>query len=160
MHSKPEDLIDLVKPFLVQEKILGKGEELNGQWLTKAIHTLQERSKTLLELAHSLQYYISDDIEYNVKAQEKFLTENSLPILCEVRESLEKLDRFTADVIEKVFVSIAGKQNIKLGKVAQPVRVSITGKTESPGIFEVLEIVGREKTLKRLEKAIQTINAK
>ncbi len=56
-------------------------------------------------------------------------------------------------------MSFIQKNNIKLGTIAQPVRVAITGKTESPGIFELLEIVGKEKTIKRLEKAIKMIKA-
>ena len=67
------------------------------------------------------------------------------------------LSDFSASEIEKVFISIIEKHGIKLGNLAQPVRVAVTGKTESPGIFEVLEIIGKEKTLKRLDKAIKTI---
>lgn len=160
INSTPEKLIELVTPFLVKENIIEDGQTIDEKWLSKAITTLQERSKTLIELAHSLRYYIAEDVEYNVKAKEKFLNEKYLANLIEVKESLEALDNFIAPEIEKVFVSIGEKQNIKLGNIAQPVRVAITGKTESPGIFEVLEIVGKEKTLRRLEKAIQTIGIK
>lgn len=160
INSTPEKLIELVTPFLVKENIIEDGQTIDEKWLSKAITTLQERSKTLIELAHSLRYYIAEDVEYNVKAKEKFLNEKYLANLIEVKESLEALDNFIAPEIEKSFVSIGEKQNIKLGNIAQPVRVAITGKTESPGIFEVLEIVGKEKTLQRLEKAIQTIGIK
>jgi glutamyl-tRNA synthetase len=78
--------------------------------------------------------------------------------LFDVREELSRLDNFILPEIEKVFLSIVEKHNIKLGNLAQPVRVAVTGKAESPGIFEVLEILGREKTLKRLEKVIKEIN--
>jgi len=66
-------------------------------------------------------------------------------------------DNFSAPEIEKVFGSLVAKHNIKLGNLAQPVRVASAGKAESPGIFEVLEILGKEKVLERLEKAIETI---
>jgi len=146
-------------PFLAREKIIGEDQVLDKEWLSKAIMTLQERAKTLIELADSLRYYISEDIEYNLKAKEKFLTENNLASLCEVSGSLKELDNFTAPEIEKIFLSVVEKLQTKLGSIAQPVRVAMTGKTESPGIFEVIEIVGKEKTLKRLEKAINTIKA-
>jgi len=158
MNSKPEELSELVMPFLIREKIIEEGQTIDKGWLSKAIATLQERSKTLAELAVSLRFYITDVIEYNQKAKEKFLNEKSLPYLIEVFESLRGLDNFDAADIEKVFKLIVEKKNIKLGNIAQPVRVAITGKTESPGIFEVLEIVGKEKTLNRLEMAIKTIN--
>jgi glutamyl-tRNA synthetase len=107
-----------------------------------------------------LRYYIEEDVEYNVKAKEKFLNEKYLSNLVEVREALKETDDFTAAGIEKVFTSLVARLNTKLGSVAQPVRVSITGKAESPGIFEVLEIVGKEKTMKRLDKAIALIQGK
>jgi glutamyl-tRNA synthetase len=158
MNSKPEELADIVMPFLIREKIVEQGQSINKAWLSKAILTLQERSKTFIELAHSLRYYIAEDIDYELKAKEKFLNEKNLSTLADVTEALNNLNNFNASEIEKEFKSIVEKKNTKLGAVAQPVRVAVTGKTESPGIFEVLEIVGKEKTLRRLEKAIKTIN--
>jgi glutamyl-tRNA synthetase len=158
IRAEPESLTGLVKPFLIREKIIEEGRTLNEQWLSKAISTLQERSKTLLELAQSLGYYIGDDVEYAVKAKEKFLNEQYIANLTGVKEALTALDNFTAPGIEKVFAEIAEKLDTKLGSIAQPVRVAITGRTESPGIFEVLEIVGKEKSLKRIDRAIKEIN--
>ncbi len=160
MSLKPEELLELVMPFLVREKIIEEGQIIDKVWLSKAIFTLQERSKTLIELANSLRYYIADDIEYDLKAKEKFLNEKNLSNLIGVEEDLKNLDNFIASEIEKVFKSIVERKNTKLGNIAQPVRVAMTGKTESPGIFDVLEIVGKKKTLKRLEKAIKTIGIK
>jgi glutamyl-tRNA synthetase len=160
MHESPEKISELVKPFLIKEKIIEDGQIIDSDWLSKAVVTLQERAKTLLELADSLRYYIAEDIEYNAKAKEKFLNEKYLPSLLEIRESLDSLDRFTASEIEKVFVAAGTKLNTKLGNIAQPVRVALTGRAESPGIFEVVEIIGKEKTLRRLEKAIQVIGTK
>lgn len=159
INSMPENLVELVMPFLVKGKIITEGQILDKEWLSKAIVTLKERSKTIIELANSLRYYIVEDIEYDLKAKEKFLNENSLASLVEVKEALKTLDNFIAPEIERVFMSIVEKQKTKLGKIAQPVRVAITGRTESPGIFEVLEIVGKEKTLRRLERAIRTVEA-
>lgn len=125
--------------------------------MSRAINTLKERSRTLIELANSLRYYISEEVEYNEKAKSKFLNEKSRDLLIELKDNLASTADFSASEIEKTFMSIIERRGIKLGNIAQPVRVAITGGTESPGIFEVLEIVGKEKTLKRLEKAIKTI---
>jgi glutamyl-tRNA synthetase len=159
INSAPEKLADLVRPFLIKEKIIEENQVLDQKWLFKAIVTLRERAKTLIELADSLRYYISEDVDYNPKAKEKFLKGSNLPALTEVRDSLKELDNFIGPEIEKIFMAIVERLQVKLGSVAQPVRVAITGRTESPGIFEVIEIVGKEKTLKRLEKAIETIKA-
>ncbi len=159
INSPYERLIELVMPFLVKENVIKEDRTFDKKWLSKAINTLKERSRTLIELANSLRYYIVEDIEYDLKAKEKFLNENSLASLVEVKEALKTLDNFIAPEIERVFMSIVEKQKTKLGKIAQPVRVAITGRTESPGIFEVLEIVGKENTLRRLERAIRTVEA-
>jgi glutamyl-tRNA synthetase len=157
MKTPTEELIEMVMPFLIREKILNEAQVLDKEWLSKAINTLKERAKTLFELAHSLCFYISEDIDFNEKAKLKFLNEKYLPYLKDVKEELESLDAFIAPEIEKVFISLVEKHNTKLGSIAQPVRVAVTGKAESPGIFEVLEILGREKVLKRLERAIEKI---
>lgn len=157
MNSASEELAELVIPFLIKQGIIEEGQSLNKEWLSKAITPLKERSKTLTELANSLRYYIADDVEYNEKAKAKFLNEGSRDLLIELKDKLMVVRDFSAEEIEKVFRAIIEKHNVKLGNLAQPVRVAITGSTESPGIFEVLEIMGKEKTLKRLEKAINTI---
>jgi glutamyl-tRNA synthetase len=160
MKSTPERLTELVIPFLTKESVIKEGQTIDRIWLAKAVSTLQERAKSLAELAQSLTYYIADEIEYNVKAQEKFLTEKYLVPLTDAKESLGTLAIFTAAEIEKVFTAISRERDIKLGNIAQPVRVAVTGKTESPGIFEVLEIIGKEKTLQRLARAIEAIKTR
>jgi len=157
INTPSERLAAMVTPFLVREKILIEGQEIDNEWLAKAIDTLKERAKTLAELACSLRYYIADSVEYQEKAREKFLNDKSRDLLVGLKNSLEAAPGFTHQDIEKIFKDIVEKHGAKLKDLAQPVRVALTGGTESPGIFEVLEIVGREKTLKRLEKAIQTI---
>lgn len=161
ISTPSEKLVELVMPFLVKERIVREGEAIDKAWLSKAVDTLKERSKTLIELATSLRYYIAEEVEYNEKAEKKFLNEKSLDLLKDLTLALDLMPEtdFSASEIEKIFTMIIERRCIKLGNLAQPVRVAITGKTESPGIFEVLEIVGKKKALKRLEKAIRTIES-
>lgn len=159
INTEPERLSELVMPFLMREGVLSEGQTLDTKWLSRAITTLKERAKTLVELARSLRYYIAEDVEYNEKAKAKFLNDKSLPYLSELKDDLAVAGDFSTSELEKIFKTITDKHGVKLGNVAQPVRVAITGGTESPGIFEVLEIVGKEKTLRRLGKAIQIITA-
>jgi glutamyl-tRNA synthetase len=157
IKSNPEELAELVLPFLENAGIIQKGQEIDRKWLSKAIKTLQERAKTLVELVKSLRYYIAEDIVYDEKAKAKFLNEKSRDLLIELKDALNALSDFSSHELENIFKSIIEKHNVKLGALAQPIRVAVTGGTESPGIFEVLEIVGKEKTIKRLEKAIKSI---
>lgn len=157
IKSNPKKLAELAMPFLIKDGTIQDGQTLDIQWLSNAIKTLQERAKTLVELANSLRYYIAENVEYNEKAKTKFLNEKSRDLLIELKDALNALSDFSALELEKVFKFIVEKHEIKLGALAQPVRVAITGGTESPGIFEVLEVLGKGKTIKRLEKAIKTI---
>ena len=159
MGVSSERLAELVTPILLEESIIQKGHVIDSEWLSKAIDSLKERSKTLVELAQSLRYYIAEEVEYDSKATAKFLNEKSHDLLQELQRGLSSLADFSVAEIEKVFAFITEKQGIKLGKLAQPARVAVTGRAESPGIFEVIEIIGKEKTLKRLEKAIKTIES-
>jgi glutamyl-tRNA synthetase len=157
MSKTPEELAELVMPFLISEKVVAEGYSQDKQWLEKAVLSLRERAKTLVELANSLRYYLTEEIEYNEKAKAKFLNSTTLEHLKGISEALATLEIFIASEIEKIFVSYAELHSLKLGMIAQPVRVAMTGRTESPGIFEVLEILGKTKTLRRLESAIKTI---
>jgi glutamyl-tRNA synthetase len=158
MHARPAELAALVMPFLIREGILTEAPELDMQWLSRAVMTLRERAKTLEDLARSLRYYIAEEIEYNEKAKKKFLTRESLPGLRELKDCLASLPDFSSREIERVFRTIIERHDIKMAALAQPARVAVTGGAESPGIFEVLEIVGKEKTLRRLHRAIHMID--
>jgi glutamyl-tRNA synthetase len=156
--TPPEELADMVMPFLVKQGIVKEGSEPDRAYLTKAVSTLVERARTLVELAEKLRFYLVDDekIIYDPKAQQKFLNEKTLPYLEDLL-ALEALSEFTSEKLEENFKLIMDKHEVKLGKVAQPARVALTGGTESPGIFEVIAVLGKERTLKRLKRAIETI---
>lgn len=156
-NLSPERLSEAVVPFLIKNGILMEGQEIDKTWLCRAIAPLKERSRTLIELSSSLKYYISEYVEIDPLAKEEFLNEKVTPYLIELRDALILLEDFVSSEIEKVFMSIVKRHNLKLGDLAQPVRVAITGTTVSPGIFDVLEIVGKEKTIKRLKRAINGI---
>ncbi len=157
INSDPEKLTELVIPFLVKDGTVTEGQEPDRAWLVKAVETLQERAKTLIELAASLKYYIAEDVEFDEKAKKKFLQESSRNLLNELKEGLSSMDDFSESKIEELFRAICEKHEVKLGKLAQPVRVALTGGTQSPGIFEVLDVVGKEKAIRRIEKAIEVI---
>jgi glutamyl-tRNA synthetase len=154
MNTPPERLAELVIPFLVKAGLISEGQHLDMQWLSKAVLTLRERARTLVELALSMKYYLLEEIDIDQKAKEKFLKPEGIKLLTDLRDALEGLAEFTVPEIEKVFASLVEKHGIKLGSLAQPARVAITGGTASPGIFEVFEVIGKRKVLKRLEKVI------
>jgi glutamyl-tRNA synthetase len=155
-ESSDDDIARDVMPFLQR---LGL-DNLEKQKVIQAVNTLKERSKTLVEMAESALFYFQDDITYEEKGDKKFLKPNVLEHLEDLQGRLEKTPEFNQEGLEKTFISFLEDRGIKLGKVAQPLRVALTGKTFSPGIFEVMEVLGKETSLKRLSKAILHIQSK
>lgn len=152
--SDEKRLFELLKPFLLKEGYIKEGQHIDIVWASKAIKSLKERCRTLKELAHAMRYYLLDYVQIDEKAKEKYITPKTLPLLKEITERLEAVSEFNQKEIEKVFMDMVNEKGIKLGDIAQPVRVAITGSTVSPGIYEVLELVGKEKTLNRLRRVI------
>jgi len=155
-NKPPEEIARLVLPLLIERGIRAELEEK----LVMIVKELGQRAKTLLDIADSLGYFYADDIEYDEKAAGKFLTPEMLDILKELTEKLSQASPFTADVIQSVFEVMINERGLKLGAIAQPVRVALTGGTVSPGIFEVMAILGKDEVIKRLEKAIGFISAR
>ena len=149
-----EKLYELVRPFLINEGYINETDSIDLKWACKAIKSLKERCRTLKELAHAMRYYLLDYVDIEPKAKEKYINTETIKIIKEITEKLAQLNDFTHDKIEKVFMEMVNEKGLKLGQVAQPIRVVITGSTVSPGIYEVLEIVGKERTLKRLRRII------
>jgi glutamyl-tRNA synthetase len=152
----PGKLAPLLRPF-----IRAKGYEIEeGKKLNKVIDSLKERSKTLVEIADQAEFYFKGEIEYEREAAEKFLKPDVVDILGEVIDGLKGMRAMSEAEVESLFREIAQRRGIKLVKVAQPTRVALTGRTVSPGLFEVIDILGKGKTIKRLQKAIAFIRAR
>jgi glutamyl-tRNA synthetase len=116
----------------------------------------RERGKTLSEMARLSRWFAIDEVEYDDKAVRKHLKSTIAPALRDLHDSLEKLDDWSRDAIEEVFQAVLSRHgDLKIGKLAQPVRVAVTGGTVSPGIFETLAVLGRRRSLTRLAGAIE-----
>jgi len=140
-----------------------KKKEINakkGPYIEKVIDTLKPRSKTLIEMADKSMFYYLDNISYDEKAARKFLKPAALEPLSILQDQLTLLDPFTEKGLEEAFKHVMETLGLKLGKIAQPVRVALTGESASPGIFEIIEILGKEKVMDRIRKAIEFIETK
>ncbi len=148
--TEPAKLVPLLVPFLTE-----RGHEAaSDKRLPKIIETLQERATTLAAMAEGAGFYFRDEFTYDEKAARKFLKPETASLLQLLTERLEALTEFTTEAIGVIFEAVMNERDLKLGKVAQPVRVALTGGTVSPGIFETIEALGREKTLERLKRAL------
>ena len=149
-QTPAEQLAALVAPFLERA---GLPVPADRAWLARAVETLRERAKTLVELAEFLRFYVAERIELQPKAAAQHLTPAIAPALDVLIARLEALAAWSPDAIEQAFQATMASHGLALGKLAQPVRVAVTGGTVSPGIFEVLDVLGRERALVRLRAA-------
>jgi glutamyl-tRNA synthetase len=145
--TPPEQLAELLVPFLERAGVPVPDDRA---WLARVVGTLRDRAKTLVELAEFCGFYLVDRIEPDAKAAAKHLTPALAPALDELVPRLAALPRWDAATIEGAFQATLAAHGLKLGTLAQAVRVAVTGGTVSPGIYEVLDVLGRERTLARL----------
>lgn len=116
---------------------------------------LKERAKTLVELIDSSNFIFAErPLELEPKAA-AVLTPDTRQLIGRLREALEKVSSWTAEAIEAAMRDFAEQNSLKLGAVAQPLRVALTGRTTSPGIFDVLAVLGRQACLDRLQDQAQ-----
>ncbi len=147
--ATPAALAPHLLPFLRE---LGYEAE-DDAYLHGVIETLQPRSKTLREMADMSGFYYRDITNYDEKAAQKFFTPAALGPMEQLISRLESLEAFDQEHLEAAFLSVMEATGLKLGKIAQPVRLALTGVTVSPGIFEIIAVLGRERTLSRLSAA-------
>jgi len=129
----------------------------HGPDLVAVVSSQKERSKTLKEMAANSAFFFREPAWYEEKAAKKNLTPESKPHLQHMREVLASLPEWTAPAIHAQIEARAEQSGIGMGKVAQPIRVAVSGGGVSPPIDQTLEILGREQTLKRLDRAIAYI---
>ena len=153
--TSPANLVAPLTPFLKDCGI----EIKEDNYSHNVIETLAPRCKTLAEMAQAALFFYLADINYEEKAARKFLNPAALAPLQLLTEKLGALASFTQENLEDVFKEVMEQSGLKLGKIAQPVRVALTGKTASPGIFEIIAILGPKRVIPRLEKAVWYIEA-
>jgi len=154
----PERILDLAMPYLEKtyDSLPAMAKNKNGlDYLLKVIKCLQDRLIIIPDIVHLSQYFFVEEIEYEKKAAEKYFADPKVPsILTKLKERLQKIEPFIKENIEKVFKGLAEEEKLKLGAIIHPTRVALTGRAESPGMYEVIEILGKDRVIKRLDKAI------
>jgi len=157
LKTRPlSQLAEEIVPYIVAK---GYRVPQDKSWLERMIKTLQERSRTLVELVDSAHFYLTDDIAIDEKAAKKFLTPEVSQPLSKLIERLSALDEFSEANIESAFSGVLEEFGLSMGKLAQPVRVALTGSTVSPGIHEVIAVLGKERTIRRLQSALERLRS-
>jgi len=150
-----EELVQRVRPFIEAKGYSNIASDL----LRKAILSLRERVKTLVEMADLSEFYFCEEIVYDEKAAGKFLNQEITPMLEQVVTSLSKESTLEKENVHRLIQQLAETRREPLVKIAQPIRVALTGRTVSPPIDEVIEVLGKGEVIRRLHKAIKYIKS-
>ncbi|OKO78577.1 glutamate--tRNA ligase [Bradyrhizobium sp. AS23.2] len=143
-----EDVLDHVPG---RDQLKAKLNDTTRAQLLKAMPALKERAKTLIELIDGAYFIFADrPLELDPKAQ-ALLTGENRKLIGQLHSALEKVETWSAANTEAALRAFAEENSLKLGAVAQPLRAALTGRTTSPGIFEVLDVLGRQESLDRLK---------
>lgn len=147
-------LAQLLRPFVI-EAGLDPGSD---DYLEHVVKDVRERTHTLKDMLDFGDFYFRD-IADSPELKEKFLTPDMIPVFSELISGLESIDITDSKLIESVFANILEKCGIKFKQLAQPVRVALTGKTISPGIFEIISTLGT-KVMPRLKNALHYMESR
>lgn len=153
-RNMPEvEAIERVKKYMTSEGI--DHSAYDQEWLSGVISLFIERARTMSEMIPQMHYFFSNDFEYDPKGIKKVQKKGPVSnILKLTRDILAEYDDYSQETLEKPLREMMSKLDIKFGQIAQPVRLALTGGLASPGLFDVMQYLGKETCLKRLDRAI------
>ncbi|WP_457637657.1 glutamate--tRNA ligase [Oceanithermus sp.] len=143
-----EEVCERLKPFLESAGVSWESDE----YLCKVARVMRPRFETLAEFVEKTRYFFSDDYPLEPKAEKEL--RKGIEILRDLKEVLARLPEFTPEQTEPAIKDFAENKELKLRKVMQPLRAAITGSLATPGMYDLLEVLGKERTLARIERAL------
>lgn len=148
-----EELVERIIPYLKRSGLIGA--EFDRAYLLKVVHLMKERLQTLRDLEKIGYYYFKDDFDYDPKGLRKRIYPGVEKRLEMVIEELEKIDEWDEKACEDVVRSIAVKEGCKAGEIIHPIRLGISGMTFGPGLFELMELLGKARVINRLKRFVE-----
>jgi glutamyl-tRNA synthetase len=148
-HELARELVPFLAPLGVAAPDL--------DYLARVVATLKTRSKTLVEMAEAARFYFQDPRPYEANGAKRFLTSDTAPILRNAIKALENLPDLAEETLTGLLKDLADEYGVKLVAVAQPLRVALTGRTASPSLTDVIALLDKEESIKRLHQALEFI---
>jgi glutamyl-tRNA synthetase len=155
-HLKSERLVPADEyarrtvPFLSQ-----RGLTVSEDDVKRALYTIRERAQTFVQAAEMLDPFFREPPEMDAKASEKFLVKDAAPRLTALRGALAEVAEWTEAALEAKTTAWVAEQGLEMKAIGQPVRVALTGRTASPGLYQVMSVLGKERSLARLDRAAE-----
>ena len=157
---KHTDLLKRIMPVLEKDLPTSVHRPISKKYVGKIVPLIQERINTLNEAASYADFFfVDDDLEYDASllVGKKATSETTLNALRAAHESLSTLDSFDHDFLEAKLRRLADELDIKTGQLFSPLRVATTGRTAAPPLFETMAVLGKDRCLKRINKAIERL---
>ncbi|UCE19710.1 MAG: glutamate--tRNA ligase [Gemmatimonadota bacterium] len=151
-------LRDVVRMW-VDQGIVARETTTDDPYLRTVVSLLKDRSRTVNELAESATYFFRDPESYEEKAIKKHFKGNAAVTLKSLCEILQQSDSFDHQVLEEVYRAQAETLEIGVGKLIHPTRLAVTGVSYGPGLFELLEALGKENVLRRMKRAVEWLES-
>lgn len=148
-EADPDRILDLCRPYLEAKY------PLEGEGWKSAVRVHQSRLRRLDEISDAIRYVLTDDISYSEKAERKWLRKEGVPgVLRELRSAIESIPTLEKEPVEEMLKTLSEKHDLKMNRVAQPLRVALTGKDASPPMHDTLQLLGKERALERIDRAL------
>jgi glutamyl-tRNA synthetase len=148
-----EELVLVVRPILEEKGITGFSDD----YLAHVVRLTKERVTTLCDFAETGHFFFADPVRYDEEARVKNWKAESPKYVAAVLAALRSVDGFSAAAVEGVVRKTAEQLGVGPGKLIHPVRLATTGKSTGPGLFELMEVLGKETCVRRLERALQAL---
>ena len=155
-----EKIVEDVALQWKEKGMIRQERSASDPYLKTVVSLLKGRSKRLTEIAENAGYFFIDPVSYEEKAEKKYFTKDTARVLLMIKEKLSELATFTRATIEKTFHEIAeanASAGLSLSVLVHPTRLAISGVSFGPGLFELMETLGKETVIRRIEKAINKI---
>lgn len=149
-----DELYKRMKYFYLKKGI--EIEKFDEKYVKAVLKLVREKVKTLVEMVDASTYFFEDNYEYEQKGIEKYLTQENLNLLKAILYELNNLEDFSAQEVEKFVRAKAEELNVKAANLIHTIRMCISGRTVTPGLFEMMEVLGKEEVIKRINKTIKT----
>ena len=153
--SPPTEVAQALAPLVEAAGLTGEAQAVSADQLAQLVVLVKERAKTLVEMVDWVRPYFGQTVTYDEEAAKKFLTPAIAPILRKLLSRFEAFPAFSKHQWEEAFKQLVEEEGMKMGQLAQPVRVALTGRTASPGLFDVMDVLGRDRALFRLRQGIE-----
>ncbi len=150
-----EELLTRLKPYIINAQLM-KAEEFDerGIWLLKLCQNIKKRLKLLSDINKVGRYFFLEDFEYDKHALSKHLNDATFTLIKNFLGEMQNIEPFRAQSIEQTLRDFAAVNNMKTKEIIHPLRVFVTGREGGPGLFETLELVGKERCIERIQRIL------